>query len=123
MFDIAYHLACISNAFCKYFNPDQMPNAEFIRHWLRGYYEEANRLDDIRMNEDEFDQLIEKELKKVLVQMLIIRIVLIQRALLFIFTYPGKISVPATIKYSVDLYEDYLKHRDEHLKLLDELKT
>lgn len=79
-------------------------------------------MDDIRMNEDEFDQLIEKELKKVLVQMLIIRIVLIQRALLFIFTYPGKISVPATIKYSVDLYEDYLKHRDEHLKLLDELR-
>ena len=122
MFDIAYHLFCVSNAFCKSFNPDHVPNAKFIKHWLRSYYEQTNRMDDIRMTENEFELLVEDEMKKVLVNMLHIRIVLIQRAVLFIFNYPGKISVKAAIKYSVDIYEDFLKNRDQHLKLLDTLR-
>ena len=74
------------------------------------------------MTEDEFEQLVDDELKKVLVNMLLIRILLIQRALLFIFNIPGKISVKMAVKYSVDIYEDFLKNRDQHLKLLDTLR-
>lgn len=77
----------------------------------------------IQMTEHELEQLVEKEVKKVLVNMLLIRILMIQRALTHIFNFPEKISIEAAIKQSVQLYEDYLGNRDEHLKLLDTLKN
>lgn len=122
MFDIGYHLVSFGGVFCESFNPDHVPSVAFIRHWLRCYYEEANRLDEIQITEDEFEQLIDDEVKKVLVQMLLIRIVLIQRAILFIYRYPAKISVEATIKYAVEIYDDFVRNRDQHLKLLDTLR-
>lgn len=122
MFDIAYHLYCVSSVFCESFEPKHVPNEALIRHWLRGYYEESNRMDQIQMTEDDFEQLIDDELKKVLANMLIVRILLIQTALLYIFNIPGNLSVKVAVKYAVDIYADFAKNRDQHLKLLDTLR-
>lgn len=122
MFDISYHLYCVSNVFCESFNAEQVPSAAFIRHWLRGYYEESNRMDNIRMTDEEFEKFLDDEMKKALVNMLLIRILLVQRTLLFIFNIPGKVSLKAAVKYAVEIYEDFVRNRDEHLKLLDDLK-
>lgn len=61
-----------------------------------------------------FRHFPEDQLKKVLVQMLLIRILLIQ--------YPGKISVEAAVKYVVVVYDDFVKNRDQHLELLNMLR-
>ena len=89
---------------------------------MRSYCEESNRLDDVQIDEDELERVVDDEVKKVLVNMLPMRVLLAKRALLFVFKYPKKISVPFAIQYAVDLYEDFLKHRAQHLKLLDTLR-
>ena len=116
------HLFCISNVFCQSFQTEQVPSAEFIKHWLMAYYQESNRLDGIRMSKVELERLVDNELKKVLVNMLLTRVLLVQRALAFLFNYPKKISAEAAVKYAVQLYDDFVRHRDQHLKLLDTLR-
>lgn len=116
------HLFCLSNVFCQNFHAEQVPSDEFIRHWLRAYYEESNRLDGVRMTEDELEQLVDIELKKVLINMLLTRVLLVQRALAFLFNYPKKICAKAAVKYAVQVYDDFIRHRDQNLKLLDKLR-
>ena len=90
----------------------------FVKEWLRSYYAESNKLDCIEMTNDEFAKLIDNELKKVLINMIMIRLIIITHALFFIFMKPDKISVENAIDYVDSIYSDYLKKKDKHLKLI-----
>lgn len=116
------HLCCFGGNFCKYYKSENVPNDEFIRNWLRHYYEESNRLDKIQISNDEFDLFIENELKKVLINMLFIRLLLLLRAMFFFCKLPELISIRSTIDYAVAIYDDFLKNKDKDLKLLETLK-
>lgn len=118
-FDISYHLFNLSGLFCKYFRSENIPNAEFIKNWLKAYYLEDNRLNGVKMLETEFNLLIEKELKKVFVNMLLIRMILIQRALYYEFAPDKKPNNNLIVNYCLSIYEDLIKHKEEHLKFLD----
>ena len=120
MHDIATHLISIGNSFCRKLEPEKIPSEQLIKHWLRSYYEEARGIEDAEM--DDFEKFIENEYKKVLVNMLLIRLHLIRLSMLFIFNFPGQIQVETTAKYALQLYEDFVRNKDDHLKLLDQLK-
>lgn len=122
MHDIAAHLLGIGTSFCQKHEPEKVPNEQLIKHWLRSYYEESNRMDGKHgWQTGEFEKFIEKEFRKVLVNMLLVRLHLIRLAVLFIFNFPGQIDVQMTAKYAVQLYMDFVRNRDHQLSLLDQI--
>lgn len=108
--------------FIQYWKPEHVPNAEFIRRWLTFYYEEAHKLANVRLSESQFKELIELELKKVLVNMLLIRLLLISRAMFFELGQYDAEKSEGCKDYMIGLWNDFVKHKDEHLALLDTLK-
>lgn len=74
------------------------------------------------MTDLEFNALIENDLKKVLVSMLTNRLRLLRVAILFEFVYTNTEPTEKLKKYCMSIYNDYLKHRDDHLKLLETIK-
>lgn len=121
MYDISYHLITLAGLFCEYFNVEDIPNEEFIRKWLVFYKEEVNRLKGIQMTVNEFNESIENDLKKVIVNMLLIRLVLVERSLYFTFPDEGT-RVDILRNYSLPIYEDFLANKDKHLELLKTIK-
>ena len=119
MYDISGHLFSISHRLGHFFNPG-IPSEEFIKHWLRGYYEEANGVG--QTPEKQFEEFIDNELKKVLANMLLIRLLMIRIALQFTLKYTGQMPIERGIKYAAKVYDDYRANRDKHLRLLDTLK-
>lgn len=119
MHDIAAHLLGIGNSFCRKFEPEKVANERLIKHWLSSYYEEFGRTDNESV---EFEEFIENEHRKVLVNMLLVEMHLIRLSLLFIFKFPGQVCVETTAKYAVQLYKDFIRNKDDHLSLLDQLK-
>ena len=124
MYDIAYHLYNMGGLFCQYFKVENVPNEEFIKEWLKYYYEESNRLDNIEMSNDEFNDFIDNELKKVLINYLLIQFTLIVRAAFFEFgpNMGPQSKKDSTKDYIMIIWRDYLKHRDNYLDLLKTLK-
>lgn len=111
MYDISGHLFSISQYLGFFFNPG-VPNEEFIKTWLRGYHEETNGT----------EELIENEYKKVLANMLLIRLWVIKIAYEFTMKLTGQIPFELGINYAVKVYKDYKENLDKHLLLLDTLK-
>ena len=123
MYDISYHLLNMGGRFIQYFKPEHVPDEQFIKRWLAYYYEEANRLNNVQLSDKEFKDLIDRELMKVLVNMLMIRLILISRALYFeLGQYEEENSEPAK-NYIMAIWYDFLRYKDEHLALLDKLKN
>lgn len=120
MYDISYHIVNMAGLFCQYFKPDDVPSDDFIRHWLRSYHEEANKLNGVQMTDDEYAKLVDNELKKVLVNMLLIRLQLTTRGLFFEFMF-SKEPKDSIKDYCVSVYKDFANNRDKHLALLDTL--
>lgn len=75
------------------------------------------------MTEPQFEEFIENELKKVLANMLLIRLLVIKISLQFTLMYPGQIPIGPSVKYAVDVYDDFKANRDKHLRLLDTLQN
>lgn len=105
----------LGGLFAKYFYPEKVPKAEFIKNFLRGYHEEANKLKNIQIEHDEFELIIDAELRNILVVMLSIRVQMIQRCLFHNFLYPGKLSLESVKHFCFSLYDDYLQKKDEQL--------
>lgn len=112
----------MAGLFCQFFKSEDVPNEQFIRRWLVFYYEESNKLNKIQLSDKEFAELIDNELKKVLVNMLLTRLMLITRALFFEFTNYDENKSEYIKNYCMQIWYDYVKHKDTHLALLDTLK-
>ena len=121
-YELALHLLVIGGLFGKYFRPDDVPNDEFKASFLRAYHEQSNRMNNVRMTDEQLDEFIKIELIKVLNVMLSIRILMIQRALFHNYLFPGKMSKECVKDYCFALYDDYIKHKDDHLRLLKSLE-
>lgn len=122
MYDISYHLCNIPSLFLQYFKGEHLPKEDLIRKWLIAYNEESNRLDNVVMTKEEFDRQIENDLKKVIVNMLLIRLQLITRALFFELDTTRENKPPTIKDYCMSIYRDFVKHKDEHLKLLETIE-
>lgn len=121
MFDISVHLISIGNRLGRYTRPG-IPDEQFMKHWLRCYYEANGETRGISENRELFEEFIENELKKVLANMLFNRLLVIRLSIESSFKYPGQNPIENNAKYAVQVYEDYKEKRDKHLRLLDTLK-
>ena len=119
MFDLSVHLLSIGNRLGCFSRPGE-PSESFIKHWLRCYYEEANRLD--RRTATDFEPFIENELKKVLDNMLLIRLLVIKLSIESAFRYPGQMPAKRNAQYAVKVYDEFRAIKDQHLCLLDTLR-
>lgn len=124
MYDFSGHLFSVAHRLGHFFNPG-VPSEEFMKNWLRGYYEEANEtnLNGRLMAGNHFEEFIDNELKKVQANTLFIRLLMIRMALQFTLKNTGQIPIERGVKYAIDLYNDYKANRDKHLLLLDTLRT
>lgn len=122
MYDISYHLCNMGGRFIQYWTPEHVPDEQFIKRWLTFYYEEANKLNNVQLSDQQFKDLIDRELKKVLVNMLLMRLILISRAMFFELGQYEEEKSEANKNYIMGLYNDFIKHKDQHLALLDTLK-
>lgn len=122
MYDISYHLLNMGGRFLQYFKPEHVPDEEFIKRWLTAYYEEANKLNNVRLSEQEFKELIDRELKKVLVNMLLMRLTLISRAFFFELGQYEEEKSEDIKNYVMAIWNDFVANKDKHLALLDTLK-
>jgi hypothetical protein len=72
------------------------------------------------MSDKEFNELIDNELNKLLVNILSIQLTLITRALFFEFGDHEKID--SNKDYVMNIWYDFVKHKDEYLGLLKIIK-
>ena len=122
MYDLSVHLISCGNRFGHYQKPG-VPSESFVRHWLRCYFEEVNRLDQKKQtNETHFERFIDNELKKVLVNMLFDQLLVVRLSIESTYKYPGQMPDKENVQYAVQVYEDFLAKRDRHLSLLDTLE-
>ena len=110
-----------------HFVPENLPNNEFKKEFLKSYYEEWFRLNDAeKPSDDEFDEFIDKELNKLIVNMLQARIYLLENSFYYISLYITYNKPNITLfrngleYYIVPIWEDYLKNKDKDLKLLEQ---
>lgn len=75
-----------------------------------------------KMTETKFERFIDNELKKVLANMLFIQLMVTKLSIESTYKYPGQIPDKQNVQYAVEVYEDFLTKRDQHLSLLDSLE-
>lgn len=73
------------------------------------------------MSDDELKVLVDNELKKVLINMVLVRLQLITRSLFFEFMF-SKEPKDAIKDYCMSVYRDFVDKKDKHLTLLETLK-
>lgn len=113
----------MAGLFCESFRCEDVPNDEFIRKWLIDYYDEMNRLKNVWINNEDFDRLIDIEFKKVLINMQLVRLFLIERSIFFAFILPDRISLEQTKNYALSIYIDYKANEKRTFDLLEHFKT
>ena len=103
----------------SHFVPENVPNDEFKKIFLKSYYEEWFRSNDAeKPSDDEFDEFIDKELIKLTVNMLQARIFLMQNSIYYAINNSIDIFRKKLEYDIVPMWKDYLKNKDKDKKLL-----